>query len=124
MPVDFQIDAELRDLRQYRTVDGRLSQVRTCARDPLAQLLLISGKSFSERFRIAIVLFASLDDLDAVVEIRLRHDFGVQSETVQQLRPQLTLFRVSRTNQDKVRRMFDGNALALDSISACRGDVQ
>ena len=124
MTVDFEIRAELRDLRKYRTVHRDLFQIRTRACDSLSQLLLILGVFLGELFRIAIVRFASLDDLHAVVEIGLRHDFGVQSKTIQQLRPQFAFFGIARSHQHEAGRMFDRHAFPLDAVSSSGGHVQ
>src|SRR5688572_7665711 len=124
MTVDFEVRAELRDLRQQRPVNRHLSQTRTRARNSLAQLLLVFHARLAKRFRIAIVRLASLYDVYAIIQISLGDDFRVQSKSVQQLRAQFSLFRIAGTDQHEARRMFDGHAFALNSISSCGRNVQ
>ena len=88
-------------------------------------MLLIVGVGLAKRFTVAIITFSSLDDVDPVLKIIFSLYFGVQAKTIEQLRAKFTLFRISRTDQNKTRRMFDRDALAFDSVSArCRNVEQ
>src|SRR5687767_11294572 len=124
MPVDFQIDAELRNLREYRSVNRHFPQPRARPRDPLAQNFLILGVSVEKSLRVAIVRFASLDNLDSIIEISLSHNFGMQPKAIEQLRPQFAFLRIAGSDQHELGWMFDGDAFPLDSVSPRRGNVQ
>ena len=43
----------------------------------------------------------------------------VQPKPIQQLWAQLSLLGITRANQDKASRMFNGNALALHFVNTC-----
>src|SRR6185503_16316472 len=116
MTIDFQVRAELRDLLQHGSRNIDLREVRTRTRDSLAQLLLIFSKRLTKRFPISIVTFATLDDIDSILKVVLCFDLNVQAKPIQQLWPELTLFRISRSDQNKTRGMFDRDALALDLV--------
>src|SRR6185369_9032902 len=124
MTVNFEIRAELRNLLEHWTLHRDLHQPGTRARDSLPKLLLIRGERLTKRIALAIVRFTTLNDVNAVLEIIFGGHFGMQSEAIEQLRTQLTFFRIAGTYQNKTCRMFDGNTFALDFIHTSHGDVE
>ena len=61
---------------------------------------------------------------DAAVEVSHGLDFGAESEAVEQLRAQLALFGVAGADQTEARRVFGGDALALDAVATRSGHVE
>ena len=124
MTIDFEVRTELRDLLRTGRAIGTLFAGCARACDSFAQLLLIGGKRFTKRFAISIVTFATLDDVDTILEIVLVVTSACKSETIEQLRPEFSFFRITRTDQNKTRRMLDRNSFALDFISARHRHVE
>src|SRR5256885_344278 len=106
MTIDFQVCAELRDLLEHGSFNFDLPKIRPRSRDPFAQLLLIVSKRLAKCFAAAIVSLATLNDVDSILKIVFGFYFGMQPETIEQLRPEFALFRISRTYQDKMRGML------------------
>ena len=124
MPIDFEIGAELRDLLDQWSRNREFIQTRARSCNAFAQLLLIGGERFAERFAISIVAFTPLDDVDTILKIVLGCDFGVQSEAIEQLRPEFPFFRIARTNQHKACRMLDRNTFSLNFIDSRHRNVK
>src|SRR5256885_59938 len=89
MPVHFQGYAQLSDAPEEAAVYRDLRMDLSRAAQSLPQSLLFRLYLFGERFRVALVRFAPLDYLNALVKLFDRSNLCVKPETIQELRPQL-----------------------------------
>ena len=94
--------------------------------------LRILARSFASRpahcaakaVGIAVEGVAALDHLDARGDVGRRGDVDREAEAVEQLRPQLALFRIAAADQHEARGVADAQALALDDVDARRRNVE
>jgi hypothetical protein len=117
MPVHTETRAQLCDpahefQRETHAATGFARAQETTAQGGL--LLLPPG---AESYWVTVEGFAARDDLDAFVQIGGRANLRAESETVEQLRSQFAFFRVARTDEDELGRMFDGHAFTLDAVA-------
>ena len=73
---------------------------------------------------IALERVAPAHHLDPRGQVFRRAHFDRQAEAVEQLRPQLALFRVAAADQHEARRVAHAQAFALDHVLARGGDVE
>ena len=93
-------------------------------RDLLAQLRLFLGPCRDERGGIAFEFVAAAYDLDTAGKVVRRLHLNRHAEPIQQLRPQLALFRIAGADQHEPRRMTDTQPFALDDVFAGCGDIE
>jgi hypothetical protein len=82
MAIDFQVGAELRDLLEHGSIDLHSSQTRSRTRDPFAQLFLIFCERLTEPVTVLVVSVATLDDVNAILQVVFRFYFGVKTKTI------------------------------------------
>ncbi len=124
MTVNFEVRTKLRDLFEHCAFHRELGQPGTRACDSLAKLLLIRGERFAKSVALAIVRFATDNDVNAILKIVFSSDFGMQPEAIEQLWTQFAFFGIAGADQNKARRMFDRDTLTLDFINTRHRDVE
>ena len=105
MPVDLERDRDLGDQAQDLARQGHFGKGRDRFGDLRPHRLLRLRVLLVEEVGVVFPNRALLDDGDALVEVADALHVDAQTETVQQLRPQLALFRVHRPDQDEARRV-------------------
>ena len=91
--------------------------------DPRPQFALCVAKLATKAVWIGVEAFATVGDFDPVVGIVDRREIDHDVEPVQELRTEPSLLGVHRADQHEVRRVADGDALALDDVLAHRRGV-
>ncbi|CAM5559320.1 hypothetical protein SFIMM107S_05927 [Streptomyces griseus] len=112
-PVHLERGAGGGDLPQHAVAEHDTGQQGARIGDPLPQGALLLGPARREALGIVVVREPAPHDLDPLVGVPGRGHLDGQPEPVQQLRPQLALFRVHRPDQQEPRGMPYGDALAL-----------
>ena len=77
-----------------------------------------------ETGRVGLIGQPAADDLGALVRVPAGRDLHGEPEPVEQLRPQLALFRVHRADEQEAGRVPDRHPLPLDVADPERGRVQ
>ncbi len=105
---------------------GRRDRGQTGSRrdNALAKLALLARPCLQEGAAIALEGVPPLDDLDSGRQVRRRSHVDRQSETIEELRPQLALFGIAAADQHEAGRVAHAEPLALDDVDAGSGDVQ
>jgi hypothetical protein len=91
---------------------------------PQTDFVFTGAKSGDKALGILIELMPKLDDLHALFYVLQCFDFDLQPEPIQELGPQLALFRISRSDKHKPGRMPEGDALALNDVFSGRRNVK
>src|SRR5439155_22292667 len=63
-------------------------------------------------------------DQNTLVRVADAFDIDAQTETIEQLRPQLALLGIHGPDEDEARGVAERNAFALDDVDAHRGCVE
>src|SRR5437773_1613505 len=105
VPVDLERDRDLGDQAQDLARQGDFGKGRDRFGDLRPDRLLRLRVLLVEEVGVVFPNRALLDDGDPLVEVADALHVDAQTETVQQLRPQLALFRVHRPDQDEARRV-------------------
>lgn len=122
--IDAGSETTLGDLRQRRIVQRNVVQLTASAFATLTQGLLLRFPLRTERLRVAVEIQPPANDLATIGGCSVAAEGDIQTETIEQLRAQLALFRVHRADQHELRRMAVGNAVTLDQVGAAGGDIQ
>ena len=117
-------NAQCADMRMHGVIESESRQRGTRGTDPLHLRRLLLCVGGAERLRIQIEAEPGLDDLLTHERIETILQFDHQSETVDQLRPQLAFLRIHRPNQHEARFMAVRDAVTLDRVHAARGRVE
>jgi hypothetical protein len=92
--------------------------------DPQTDFVFTGAKPGSKALRIVLKLVSKLDDLHTLLYILECFDLDLQSEPIEELRPQFSLLRVPRSDEHKPGWMPEGYALALNDVFSGSRDVK
>ena len=117
-------DAELRRPLDRRIGHHDIREPTARGHEAAAHPALLLLPLRNERRRVALERVAPAHHLDPVGKVVRRPHLDRQAEPVEELRPQLALFRVTAADQHEPGRVADAQALALDHVLARRRHVE
>jgi len=95
MPIDVQRDAQLSNLHQKGAVGFDAGKQLLASCDSTSKLILIACEPGLKHRRVVVEALASLDDLDALIEVRDGCDLSVEPKAVEKLGSQFSLFGIT-----------------------------
>ena len=116
--------AYIGDQLQYFFADLNLRQQHPAGRDAFPFFLFGLPPLLHEREGVGFVGDTPPDDLPALLGTEDAIDFHRQTEPVQQLGPQVALFRVHGAHQNEIGGVADGDSFPLHVVAAHGGGIQ
>ena len=122
--VHLELHADRRDAPKLGRRQPYRSEHRACPRDGRGDLGVLVGELCRETCRVVFIRKSAFHHLDARRDLLGCGDIHRQTESIQQLRAELTLFWVHRPHEDKTGRLRVRDAVTLDDHPARRRCVQ
>ena len=92
--------------------------------DPFRHKAIFALESLAESLRYPVECVPSLNDVDSRCHVSPTVHLDAQTETIQQLRSQLSFFRIHSADENETRWMAMGYSLSLNYILARSGNIQ